>query len=122
MSNRSPATLWTLTAAGTVLQIAMVVAGNFSPTILNLSGPLGMSISLLVGLLYGLNAATSFADAVRGGAITGGVGAFIGIGVAYLLGNAFLWLFAFGTASSAVAGILGAVAVFAAVRRRRQLA
>lgn len=93
------------TAVGTALQLAMVVSGHFIPGVAMLFAPLGMGLSLVAGVLYGLWAAGS--RAASGGALAGGVCAFLGIAVSWGLGDVTALILAFGTLSSAVAGALG---------------
>ena len=106
--------MMTWIAVGTALQIAMVVAGHFIPPLRAWWGPGGMLISLVVG---GLAAQTRWPDTLVAGALAGGVGAFIGISIALLLGDVPAMLLALGTISSVVAGIIGA-AVVTFFRRR----
>src|SRR6185312_6311804 len=64
------------TTLGTVLQVAMVVAGHSNTTIASLFAVGGMGISLLAGLLYTMRARGSTgASMTLGGAIAGGVSA-----------------------------------------------
>lgn len=93
------------TAVGTVLQLAMVVSGHFMAGIALLFGPLGMVISLVAGLLYGRWSGPE--GAVPGGALAGGICAILGIAVSFGLGDVTAVILAFGTISSAVAGMLG---------------
>jgi hypothetical protein len=92
---------------GTVLQLAMVIAGHFVPAIAAQFAIGGMLISLVAGVLYARAAKGGWGDSVIGGLIAGGVCAFIGILVSYLLKDVptnILWM---GTAGSAVAGLVG---------------
>lgn len=107
------------TALGTLLQLAMVLAGHFTLAVANLFGPLGMAISLLVGLLYALKAGEGYGHAALGGAIVGGACALIGIVVSYLLGDVTALILALGTLSSAIAGALGGLIGQAAGGRQR---
>lgn len=95
-------------AVGTALQIAMVVAGHFSPPLRAWWGPGGMLISLVVGCLA---AQAAWRDTLVAGALAGGAGAFVGILIALLLGDVAPSLLALGTVSSVVAGVIGAAAV-----------
>ena len=106
--------MMTWIAVGAALQIAMVVAGHFVPPLRAWWGPGGMLISLVVGCLA---AQSRWADTFVAGALAGGVGAFIGILIALLLGDVPAMLLVLGTLSSVVAGIIGA-AVVTFVRRR----
>ena len=103
---------------GLVLQIAMVVAGHLAPPLRDWWGPGGMLISLVVGAAAAPSALGSWSKAVANGALAGGVGAFAGILIALVLGDVSAMLLVLGTASSVVAGIVGAAAVNL-VRRRR---
>ena len=110
--------MMTWIAVGTALQIAMVVAGHFIPPLRAWWGPGGMLISLAVGCLA---AQARWPDTLVAGALAGGVGAFIGIVIALLLGDVPAMLLALGTISSVVAGIIGA-AVVTFLRRRGESA
>ncbi len=99
--------LQTATIIGTVLQLAMVIGGQFIPFIaLNVFMLGGMGISALAGLVYG-RAASGFGGAALGGALAGGICALIGIAVSVVLGDTEAVILAFGTAGSAVTGALG---------------
>jgi len=96
------------TAAGTVLQIAMVVAGHYAPGVKPYFGPGGMLISLAAGLLSVLLAAPGrWSAALGGGAMAGGVCAFLGIALSHVLGDVPAALLLLGTLGSAVAGLAG---------------
>ena len=110
------------TVEGTVAQGAMVVAGHFVAAVARMFGPLGVLISLIVGVTYAGRALRSYGDAARGGAIAGGTCAFVGIAVSYLLGDVTAVILLFGTLSSAVAGALGGLARHRLATRRRQTA
>ena len=93
---------------GTVLQVAMVVAGHSNPSIANLFAVGGMGISLLAGLLYAMWArGDSKSTIVVGGLAAGAICAFLGILVSHLLGDVPRSLLVLGTISSAVTGALG---------------
>ena len=103
-------TLLTTTAIGTVLQVAMVVAGHYTPSVARLFAVGGMLISLTAGLLYGyLAAELPIGPAALGGLIAGGACALVGILVSYVLRDVPAAVLAFGTVSSAVTGAVGAV-------------
>ena len=106
--------MMTWIAVGTALQIAMVVVGHFVPPLRAWWGVGGMLISLVAGCLA---AQERWSETLVAGALAGGVGAFIGILIALLLGDVPAMLLALGTLSSVVAGIIGA-AVVTFVRRR----
>ncbi|HEX4295965.1 MAG TPA: hypothetical protein VHZ29_17655 [Rhizomicrobium sp.] len=102
-----PKTLQRALLAGTVLQVAMVVAGHFEPFVaLHVFALGGMAISLLAGLLYG-RAAAAYGGAALGGAIAGGGCALIGIALSVLMGDTQAMVLAIGTVSSAVTGAIG---------------
>lgn len=92
---------------GSVLQIAMVLAGHWATGVAALFGPLGVAISLAVGLLWARGASTGYAHGARGGAVVGGSCALIGILVSFLLGDVTAVILVFGTLSSAAGGALG---------------
>src|SRR3954470_24767192 len=105
MSSRS---LVVASLVGTVLQVAMVVAGHSNPAIKGLFAVGGMGLSLVAGVIYARLArpATKGAAAI-GGLAAGAICAFLGILVSYLLGDVPASLLALGTVSSAVTGALG---------------
>ena len=107
MLNRRALALATI--LGTVLQLAMVVSGHSNTSIANLFAAGGMAISLLAGVAYVFIArnGTAPSSPVVGGLVAGGLCAFIGILVSYLLGDVPALVMTFGTASSAVTGALG---------------
>jgi hypothetical protein len=95
---------------GTVLQVAMVVAGHSNKSIAGLFAVGGMGLSLLAGLLYAFIAresGASLGNLAIGGAIAGGVCAFIGILVSHLMGDVPASLLLLGTVSSVVTGAIG---------------
>ncbi|HEY1707789.1 MAG TPA: hypothetical protein VGG10_05955 [Rhizomicrobium sp.] len=100
--------LLTATAIGTVLQLAMIVAGHISPWVaLNVFMLGGMTISALAGLVYARLTASNFASAALGGAIAGAVCAVIGIAASVALGDTAAMILVMGTISSAVTGAIG---------------
>lgn len=102
-------TLLNAAIAGTVLQVAMVVAGHYNVYIaLHVFMFGGMCISLVAGLPCG-RAASGFGGAALGGAIAGGVCALIGIAISVALGDTPALVLAFGTVSSAVTGAVGGI-------------
>lgn len=107
------------TLVGTVLQTAMVLAGHSLLVIAQLFAVLGVSLSLVAGILYALWAgpATTRAGAT-GGALAGGACALIGIAISVALGDVPAAVLGFGTASSAIAGAVGGAAAAALERRR----
>lgn len=94
-------------AVGTVLQTAMVLVGHWVTAVANLFGPLGVAISLVVGLLWAKDHSVGYGNGAGGGAVVGGVCALIGILISYLLGDVTAVILAFGTLSSAVTGAIG---------------
>ncbi len=92
---------------GTVLQLVMVVSGHFVPAIAAQFAIIGMLISLVAGVLYVRAARGGWGDSVIGGLIAGGVCAFLGILVSYLLKDVTMDILWMGTAGSAVAGLVG---------------
>ena len=93
---------------GTVLQVAMVVAGHTNKSIAGLFAIGGMGFSLIAGLAYAMWARGASPSALAvGGLIAGALCAFIGILVSHLLGDVPASLLALGTISSAVTGALG---------------
>lgn len=105
---------------GIALQLAMVTAGHFSAAVLNLSGILGTAIPFVLGIGYGVSAATRYAVGAKGGFVIGIVGAFVGVVAAILMGDQTWILLTFAPLSSGVTGALGgALGVLAAPGRRR---
>lgn len=101
------AKLRSATLIGTVLQLAMVIAGHFIEAIALYGFALGgMAISLVAGSIYGRGTA-GWSGAVLGGALAGGLCAIVGIAVSVLLGDTAAAILVFGTAGSAVAGVIG---------------
>jgi len=100
--------LATAAAVGTVLQVAMVVAGHVSPTVAGLFAVGGMGSSLVAGVLYArLTPTARRGDAAIGGLLAGAICALLGILVSYLLHDVPASLLVLGTASSAVTGAIG---------------
>lgn len=95
---------------GTLLQTAMVLVGHWVPAVALLFAPLGMGISLAVGLGWARTAATGYGHAAWGGALVGGVCALIGIAISLALGDVTAAILVLGTMSSAVTGALGGLA------------
>ncbi len=93
---------------GTVLQVAMVVAGHYNKSVASLFAIGGMGLSLIAGLLYALWARGNSTSAiVLGGLAAGAICGFIGILVSHLLGDVPRSLLVLGTISSAITGALG---------------
>lgn len=95
------------TLIGTVLQLLMVVSGHFVPAIAAQFAIVGMLISLVAGVLYLRAARGGWGDSLIGGLIAGGLCAFLGILVSYLLKDVTVDILWVGTAGSAVAGLVG---------------
>jgi hypothetical protein len=110
MSDKSNRPLATATMVGTLLQLAMVVSGHYAPAVANLFAAGGMSISAVAGLVYSVLARPAgIGAAAGGGAVAGGISAFLGILVSYFLGDVAAAVLGFGTAGSALTGLLGGV-------------
>ena len=100
--------LFRATLIGTVLQLAMVVAGHYDPTIANLFAVMGMFLSLVAGFLAGRwSAGLVKAGAAVSGLVAGAVCAFVGILESFYLGDVPAWVIAFGSVSSGVTGAIG---------------
>ena len=96
------------TVLGTVLQVAMVVAGHSNKSVANLFAVGGMGFSLVAGLVYAIVARGGATSSLAiGGLIAGALGALIGIFVSYMLHDVPVTLLALGTVSSAVTGAIG---------------
>ena len=96
--------------AGTIAQVAMVLAGHVAPAVAQLFAIGGTGISLLAGLLFAALARPSWPSAAVGGALAGGLCAALGIGLSVALGDVPWTLLLLGTAASTVAGLLGGLA------------
>jgi hypothetical protein len=93
---------------GTVLQVAMVLAGHSTPSIAALYAVGGMGFSFIAGIAYAMWARGSTTSSlVVGGLLSGAICAFIGIFVSYLLGDVPVSLLTLGTLSSAATGAVG---------------
>ena len=101
-----------------VLQLAMVLVGQVSGTVLNLSGVFGMGIPLVVGWLYAVRQGLSMKEASVGGALIGAVGAAIGLVLAIALNGGSWSLLPLGTVASTFTGWLGAVLGWTVKARR----
>jgi hypothetical protein len=105
MSSRA---LVVASVVGTVLQVAMVVAGHANDSIKGLFAVGGMGLSLVAGVIYArLARPVAKGSAALGGAAAGAICAFLGILVSHLLGDVPASLLALGTLSSAVTGAIG---------------
>lgn len=95
---------------GTVLQVGMVVAGHSNDSVKSMFAVGGMGLSLVAGLIYSFLTPTTertLGPLAAGGAIAGGVCAFIGILVSHLMGDVPVSLLLLGTVSSIVTGAIG---------------
>src|SRR3954449_9624415 len=100
--------LLTASLVGTLLQVAMVVAGHSSPAIKGLFAVGGMGLSLVAGVLYArLARPATKGSASLGGLAAGAICAVLGILVSWRLGDVPASLLALGTVSSAVTGAIG---------------
>ena len=107
-SPASTTALRNATAAGAVLQLAMVIAGHWVEFIrTNGFAVGGMAISLAAGVLFARAARVPRGRAAGGGAVAGGACALIGIAVSFALGDVPALILVVGTASSAVTGAIG---------------
>ena len=103
---RSP--LLNATLVGTILQLAMVLSGHYNKGIANLFAVLGVSISLVAGLLFALWAKQpTLGSSALGGLLAGALCALLGILVSYFLGDVTASILILGTVSSAVTGAIG---------------
>ncbi len=96
------------TLIGTVLQLAMVVAGHYDARVASLFAALGMFLSAVAGYLAGRwSAGLGKAGAAVSGLAAGAACAFVGILESYYLGDVTASVVVFGTAGSGVAGAIG---------------
>ncbi len=96
------------TLIGTVLQLAMVVAGHYDARVAGVFAALGMFLSGVAGYLAGRwSGGLSKAGAVVSGLAAGAACAFLGILESFSLGDVTASVLVFGTAGSAVAGVVG---------------
>jgi hypothetical protein len=114
--------MMTAIGVGTVLQLAMVIGGHYSPAVASLFAVVGMLISMVAGAMYAAGSGAARGRAALGGAIVGGGCAVIGIAVSVAMGDVPWTVLLFGTASSAVTGAIGGVVASALRGRRRALA
>jgi len=100
--------LFRATLVGTVLQLAMVVAGHYSPSVAQAFGPVGMFLSLVAGFLAGRwSGGLGKGGAAASGLVAGAVCALLGILESFYLGDVPAWVIAFGPFSSGVTGAVG---------------
>jgi hypothetical protein len=108
MAGRQGLALVKSTAVGTILQLILVAAGHFTPSVARLFAQGGMGISGVAGLLYAVwGGKASAGGAAGGGAVAGGACALIGILISHLLGDVPATIIGVGTAGSAVTGAIG---------------
>ena len=106
----NPRALVIATTIGTVAQVAMVVAGHTNPSVAATFAVGGMGFSLLAGVIYAWLVRTdvlTLGALASGGAIAGGICAFLGILVSRILGDVPTSLLLLGTVSSVVTGAIG---------------
>ena len=99
--------VWRATLIGTVLQVAMVVAGHYLPAIKAFYAPGGMLFSAVAGWLVGRLSGQPRAASAVGGLIAGAACAFLGIVESFYLGDVPASLLLLGTGSSALTGAIG---------------
>lgn len=118
--------LWVL-GLGAALGVTLGLLAHFTGAVwlLNNLGPLGASISLVVGLVYGLlPTKRRYARAMLGGLLVGAGCALAGTASSFLLGDVLWFVLPFGTLGGAAAGALGGLAgrlVRGSRRGRRRL-
>ena len=96
------------TGVGAALQLAMVIFGHFVPAFRQIGFAIGgMGFSLIAGAVYARLARGGWGPCLIGGAIAGGVCAFLGIAVSAALGDVPPSLLILGSASSVVTGAIG---------------
>lgn len=100
--------LITAVVIGTMLQLAMIVAGHYVPFVRDKVFMLGgLALSLIAGVIYAKLAHGGWAPSLGGGAIAGGVCALIGIAASVALKDTAVPILAIGTCSSVVTGVIG---------------
>lgn len=90
------------------LQLAMVLVGQVSTSVLALSGWFGMGIPLVVGWLYSVRRGLTLKEASVGGVLIGAVGAAIALVPAIAFAGGPWSLLPLGTLASTATGWLGA--------------
>lgn len=103
---------------GTLLQLAMVLAGHGVPAIAALFAPLGMAISFVAGWMTAAWESRRGSAAAGRGALAGGACALLGILVSFALGDVGPMILLAGTLSSTITGALGGLAGGALAGRR----
>jgi hypothetical protein len=94
----------------TGLQLAMVIAGHYSPAIAQLFPIAGTGIGGIAGVLAALGGQQRAGTAAKNGVLAGGVGGLIGTIVSYFLGDIPAFTIGVGTGAAGVAGAFGALA------------
>jgi len=92
---------------GTVLQLAMVISGHWVSAIAQGFAIGGVAISLIAGAGFGASGVGTIGRALGSGAMVGGLCALLGIALSCALGDVEPVILALGTASSAIAGLIG---------------
>ena len=95
-------------AIGAVLQLAMVVSGHWVEAIRGQYMALGLGIAFVAGLILGLRTRSGWRGTLLGGLAAGGVGAFVGVTLSFILGDVPAPVIIFATVSSALSGLIGA--------------
>src|SRR6202035_4885440 len=95
---------------GTFLQLIAVLIAHFSLWIETHAFLFtGMMISATMGFLYAQDVARGYARGAYGGAIAGGVCAFVGIAVSVVLGDITTWMLLVRSLISVLTGAVGGV-------------
>lgn len=108
--------LWIV--VGSVLQVAMVVAGHFAEGVRPLYPVIGVSISALAGALFGARGARGAGESAWGGALAGALCPVVGVLVSVALGQVGMVVLAIAMGSGVVTGAIGGLLGFGAVGRR----
>jgi hypothetical protein len=96
------------TLIGSVLQLALVVAGHYDKSVGQLFGLLGPLLSLVAGFLAGRwSAGLGKGGAAVSGLVAGAACALIGILESFYLGDVPAWVIAVGPFGDGVMGALG---------------
>jgi hypothetical protein len=95
---------------GTFLQLVAVLVAHFSQWIETHAFLFaGMMISATMGFLYAQDVGRGYARGAYGGAIAGGVCAFVGIAVSVVLGDITAWMLLVRSLISVLTGAVGGV-------------
>jgi hypothetical protein len=95
------------TSVGLILQLVMVVAGHYMPSVKDKFAVGGMLISLVAGALYLRLAQQAWPGALSGGALAGGICALLAILVSVGLKDVPATILVIGTGASVVTGLIG---------------